>query len=62
VLSKVKNGSIVLFHNQGVNTSKALPSIIQSLKKEGYTFVTIGELIYRDNYQMGVDGGQCPNN
>ena len=58
VVSKVKSGSIVLFHNQGLHTAKALPEIIKTLKEKGYTFVTIGELIYRDNYQMSVDGAQ----
>ncbi len=62
VLSKVKNGSIVLFHNQGKHTHEALPEILKSLKACGYEFVTIGELIYRDNYQMAVDGAQCPCN
>ncbi len=58
VVSRVKNGSIVLFHNQGLHTSEALPSIIKTLKKQGYQFVTVGELIYRTNYQMDVDGAQ----
>ena len=58
VLSKVKSGSIVLFHNNGLNTAKALPKIIAELKKQGYEFVPIGELIYRTNYQMAVDGRQ----
>ncbi len=58
VISRVKNGSIVLFHNQGLHTHEALPRIIKRLKAEGYKFVTIGELIYRENYQMTVDGGQ----
>ena len=58
VVSKVKNGSIVLFHNQGLHTHQALPHIIRALKDKGYTFVTIGDLIYKDGYQMGVDGAQ----
>ncbi len=58
VLSKVKNGSIVLFHNQGLHTYEALPSIIKELKNKGYEFVPIGELIYRDNYEMLPDGTQ----
>ena len=29
VLSRVGSGSIVLFHNQGLNTAKALPEIIR---------------------------------
>ncbi len=62
VVSKVKNGSIVLFHNQGLHTHEALPYIIKELKNQGYTFTTIGDLIYKDNYQMAVDGAQCPCN
>ena len=61
VLSKVKNGSIVLFHNQGLHTAEALPTIIKGLKNKGYTFVPIGELIYKDNFKMAVDGAQVKN-
>ncbi len=61
VVSRVKSGSIVLFHNQGLHTAQALPSIIKTLKSEGYKFVPIGELIYRDNYQMAPDGEQVKN-
>ena len=61
VCGKVKNGSIVLFHNQGLHTAEALPSIIRELKEKGYEFVPIGELIYRENYTIGVDGAQMPN-
>lgn len=61
VVGKVKSGSIVLFHNQGLHTSEALPTIIRELKAKGYEFVPIGELIYKDNYTMGADGAQIPN-
>ncbi len=58
VVKRVKNGSIVLFHNNGLHTAEALPLIIKELKKQGYTFTTIGNLIYKDNYKMAVDGEQ----
>lgn len=58
VVSRVKNGSIVLFHNQGLHTYEALPTIISELKAKGFEFVPIGELIYRENYSVAVDGGQ----
>lgn len=58
VVKRVKKGSIVLFHNNGKHTAKALPRIIKELKGQGYEFVPIGQLIYRDNYRMGVDGRQ----
>lgn len=62
VIKRVKNGSIVLFHNQGKNTAKALPTIIKELKNQGYEFVRIGDLIYRNDYKMAVDGTQIKNN
>lgn len=61
VCGRVKNGSIVLFHNQGLHTHEALPAIIKELKNDGYEFVPIGELIYKDNYVLGADGAQIPN-
>lgn len=60
VVPKVKNGSIVLFHNNGLHTAEALPDIIDALKNAGYEFVTIYDLIYKDNYIMGADGTQKP--
>ena len=46
VLSSVSDGSIVLLHDfQGnTNTVQALPTIIEGLKNQGYTFVTLSEL------------------
>jgi len=61
VLSRTGNGDIVLFHNNGLHTAKAIPTIIRTLKEKGYSFVPIGELIYRDNYRMAVDGTQIKN-
>lgn len=61
VLTRVQNGSIVLFHNQGLHTAEALPRIIKTLKEQGYEFVPIGELIYRDNYKILPDGTQVSN-
>ena len=60
VVPKVKNGSIVLFHNNGLHTAEALPDIIDALLNAGYEFVTIYDLIYKDNYIMGADGSQKP--
>ncbi len=58
VLKRVKNGSIVLFHNQGKHTSQALPIIIKELKLKGYEFCSVGDLIYTENYGVEIDGGQ----
>ena len=45
VISKVTNGSIVLFHLGKENTLSALPDIIRELKKLDYSFTTVGELL-----------------
>ena len=62
VLGKIKNGSIVLFHNNGLHTAEALPAIIKGAKEKGYEFVKISDLIYRENFSMAADGSQIKNN
>ncbi len=59
VVSKVKNGSIVLFHNDAEHTPAALPQILKTLTEQGYEFVFIEDLIYKDNYEIKHDGTQC---
>lgn len=58
VLSRVKKGSIVLFHNNGKHTAEALPGILQGLQGRGYQIVPVSELIYQDNYYVDVNGIQ----
>ena len=58
VINGVRNGSIVLMHNDGKNTVQALPLIIEGLMNKGYSFKTIGELIYRENYAIDHTGRQ----
>ena len=62
VTSKVTNGSIVLFHNDAEHTPEALPNILKTLKEQGYEFVFIDDLIYKDNYEIKHDGTQCKMN
>jgi peptidoglycan/xylan/chitin deacetylase (PgdA/CDA1 family) len=48
VLTRVKPGSIILMHDGGGDrsqTAAAIPSIIQTLKARGYTFVTVTDLL-----------------
>ena len=58
VIAGAQNGSIILMHNNGLHTAEAVPIIIQTLKNKGYTFVPIGELIYRENYFIDGTGRQ----
>lgn len=58
VVSKVKNGSIILFHNDTKNTPQALEQIIPELKGKGYEFVLVSDLIYKDNFTLDHEGRQ----
>lgn len=58
VMSKVCDGSIILFHNDAENTPSALPTILEQLVSRGYTFVLIEDLIYKDNYEIDHTGKQ----
>lgn len=64
VTKRVQPGSIVLFHNAALHTPEALPTIIETLLQEGYTFVPISELIlpgeYNRDYTIDHTGRQCP--
>ena len=56
VINGVKNGSIILCHNNGLHTAEALPLIFSTLKNRGFEFVPISELIYKDNYYIDATG------
>ncbi len=58
VLGRVREGSIVLMHNNGEHTLEALPIILDGLKNKGFACVKIGDLIYRDNYTIDHTGRQ----
>ena len=58
VINGVKNGSIILCHNNALHTAEALPLIFSTLKNRGYEFVPISELIYKENYRIDATGTQ----
>jgi len=58
ITKRIKPGSIILFHNDTPHTSKLLPTIITTLKNEGYSFLPVSKLIYRDNYYIDAEGKQ----
>ena len=45
VLPNVKSGSIILMHDNHDYSLNALEDMIESLKKQGYKFVTVTELL-----------------
>lgn len=58
VMKNVKEGSILLFHNNAKYTPENLDRIINKLTGEGYKFLTVSELIYDDNYYIDENGVQ----
>lgn len=58
VTGRTKTGSIILFHNDTKHTKDVLPEIITHLKNEGYKFVKVSELIYKDDYYIDHEGVQ----
>ena len=59
VTYKVQPGSNVLFNNAALHTPEALPTIIQTLLQEGYTFVPISQIILAGKYIIDHTGRQC---
>ena len=61
VVGKVKNGSIILCHNNSDHILDALPTILDELTAKGYRFVTMSELVYPDQYTIDAQGVQHKN-
>ena len=61
VISRVANGSIVLFHNGVENTAPALDKVLTELEKQGYSFVSVNDLIYKEDYYLDHTGRQHKN-
>ena len=58
VSRSVKNGSIVLFHNNAQHVLEYLPQILQNLQSDGYEIVKINDMIYHDHYHIDNNGIQ----
>ncbi|MCL2456494.1 MAG: polysaccharide deacetylase family protein [Defluviitaleaceae bacterium] len=54
----LKNGSIILFHNDAKFTPQTLEIIIKGLKKKGYELVRVSDLIYKENFEIDHAGRQ----
>lgn len=58
VLGKVKNGSIILMHNNADNVVSAVTLILAQLSQEGYKVTSVGDLVYKSNYTIDKNGTQ----
>ena len=61
VLSKVKNGSIILMHNNSDNIIEGLRLILLSLQNMGYKIGSVSDLVIADNYTIDRNGVQHAN-
>lgn len=52
VLDKIDDGGIILCHNNSDNILDGLRLILERLTKSGYKFVSVGDLIYKDDYKI----------
>lgn len=56
VLSKIKPGSIILSHNNGYHIETYLPKLIEKAQADGYTFVTVPELLPEGERKVDANG------
>lgn len=56
------SGSIILFHNGADYTLQALPLVIELLKKDGFSFSKVSDLIYLNDFSVKTNMGQQQKN
>lgn len=61
ITGKVKNGSIILCHNNSDHILEALPTVLDGLTERGFRFVTMSELLYPTDYFIDAQGVQHLN-
>ena len=58
VLNSVKNGSIILCHNNAEHIVEALPILLDRLQKRGYKVSNVGDVILKEEYIVDNNGMQ----
>ncbi|MCR5809147.1 MAG: polysaccharide deacetylase family protein [Clostridiales bacterium] len=58
VLPKIKDGCIILCHNNGYKIEEYLPTLIETAIANGYEFVTVDELLLKGDTVIDVNGVQ----
>ncbi|MFC5823884.1 polysaccharide deacetylase family protein [Nonomuraea insulae] len=56
-LKSVRPGSIILFHDIHPSTVRAIPRVLKTLSRRGYTFVTVSRLFGGDPPHIVYSGG-----
>lgn len=58
VLKKLHDGAIILCHNNGYKIEEYLPTLIETALANGYSFVTVDELLLSGETMIDVNGVQ----
>ena len=58
VLPKIRSGSIILCHNNGYKIEEYLPTLIETAQANGYSFVTVDELLLEGETMIDANGTQ----
>ena len=61
IKKKIRNGSIILMHNDTKYTAQGLQKVIDTIKELGYEIVPVSEMIYYENYYINHEGRQILN-
>ena len=61
VLDRVKNGSIILCHNNADNIVDALVMILARLTAQGYEVTSVGDLVFHEDFTIDRNGVQHKN-
>ena len=60
VIPKLHSGCIILCHNNGYMIKEYLPTLLETAQSQGYTFVTVSELLLDGETYIDVNGVQKP--
>lgn len=60
-IEKAKAGDIILSHNGTEHTADSLDMIIKNIKQKGLEIVKVSDLIYKENYEINLNGTQIKN-
>jgi polysaccharide deacetylase family sporulation protein PdaB len=58
IMSRLHNGAIILFHNAGKNTVRALDMILRDLAAGGYRAMPVSELLLSGDYYVDRNTGE----
>ena len=58
---KLKEGDIILSHNGTKHTADSLDMLIKNIKEKGFEIAKVSDLIYKEDYEININGTQIKN-